>query len=427
MFFFFEYQQLNNIPVIRKAFEMICYKKMLKDGYMDMTEYINGMIQKEVMLFELTSIKSKYKFLYENDIPNMDNVYNFWLENGNNNALTNEKLSFTEARAIINWVYIVLSNDYEKIEFTKDLFSAIKDFNNIDFEIDYKDGVLYNAKKIEIKIVRTLSMFNTAIKSTTSVKGNKIVFRGHSSANYFLLPSIMRKESWLSNEHKIYNEILIECPNYFINYNTHLETLVQMQHYGIPTRLLDITNNPLVALYFACNSNKDQLGEVIVLSERIDNIKYPNSDCVSILSSLPLLTQKDKNDLSRLIECGVSIESFNEYEKTKKLLHEIKTEKPAFQSKIVPDTVKNCYFVYALKNNQRIIKQDGAFIVCGLIEHDIELINSYRYQNKDGKRIIILVKNKDKILKELDKISINDATLFPEIESVANYIKRKYN
>ena len=39
---------------------------------------------------------------------------------------------------------------------------------------------------------------------------------------------------------------------------------------------------------------------------------------------------------------------------------------------------------------------------------------------------IIESKNKNKIIKELDKLSISKAVLFPEIEEVVEYIKKKY-
>ena len=41
-------------------------------------------------------------------------------------------------------------------------------------------------------------------------------------------------------------------PQSFSECKSALDYLVQMQHYGLPTRLLDMTTNPLVALYFAC-------------------------------------------------------------------------------------------------------------------------------------------------------------------------------
>ena len=106
------------------------------------------------------------------------------------------------------------------------------------------------------------------------------------------------------------------------------------------------------------------------------------------------------------------------------MLHEVRLEKPAFLSQIKKDQVLDSFVVYALKNNNRIVKQDGAFIICGLADN-YGMLNKYKYQNKN-KRVIILIDKKKKILEDLDRISINHSTLFPEIECVSDYIKNQY-
>ena len=107
-----------------------------------------------------------------------------------------------------------------------------------------------------------------------------------------------------------------------------------------------------------------------------------------------------------------------------RLLHEIRFEKPAFQPEIRKEDITSNYVVYALKNNKRIVKQDGAFIICGIGDTAYSLGN-FRYSN-NGKKVVLLVSGKNKIIKELEKYSINRASLFPEIECVADYIKQKY-
>lgn len=130
--------------------------------------------------------------------------------------------------------------------------------------------------------------------------GHTRFFRGHSKLSYKLEPSIYRLDPdqsprnpkyLINNEDKIIRDALTSCPDAFKTSDTLFQKLVKLQHYGYATRLLDLTSNALVALYFAAQSgiNTDSNdGELIVLDIPDAQIKYDDSDIVSILSAISL-------------------------------------------------------------------------------------------------------------------------------------------
>lgn len=90
-----------------------------------------------------------------------------------------------------------------------------------------------------------------------------MLFRGVSDSKYPLVPSVgrldIKKESSLEQFEKDSLKEFKRRSLPFLKFipETQLEWLFLAQHYGLPTRLLDWTLNPLVAIYFACSSNKD--------------------------------------------------------------------------------------------------------------------------------------------------------------------------
>lgn len=238
-------------------------------------------------------------------------------------------------------------------------------------------------------------------------------FRGHANQEWSAEPSIYRHNSFIKNEDIIFREIISSIPEEFSLSENTFQKLVKMQHYGLPTRLLDITENPLIALYFACidKNFRDKDGEILVYKASYQDIKYFDSDTVSILSNIAKMKYKFQNP-----------------ENIDILLHEIRQEKNGFLPNINPNDLSKVLFVKPLLDNQRIIRQDGAFMLFGIDEDKSEMAkisDDYKVQ-LENKGFIIDAGSKNKILKELEVLGIHHAKLFPEIDKIAEHIGRKY-
>ena len=112
--------------------------------------------------------------------------------------------------------------------------------------------------------IDVISRINQVIQRTTIA--DTLVFRGHSdaSSNYRLIPFIGRKKLAVErSENRMVTEMLTLRPKEFSGIQTDFDLLSKLQHFGLPTRLLDFTYNPLIALYFACLSEKYTDGRVI--------------------------------------------------------------------------------------------------------------------------------------------------------------------
>lgn len=265
--------------------------------------------------------------------------------------------------------------------------------------------------------IATLSEFFQRFEKHSSPAGRIDVYRGHADETFELTPSLFRRKQSRKDEKNIFRELISLHPNEFTSDRTVFEQLVRMQHHSLPTRLLDVTFNPLVALYFACKGHPSGDGQFIRISVPRFQLKYFDSDTVSCVSNLSNLSGIERDLIRRL----ANNQGLAQSRAGKRLLQFIRAEKPYFLPEIELEDLRKILVVKPKQSNRRILAQQGAFLLFGLT-------NVLKDNNEIDAKIVrttIPSDAKAAILRQLDKININESSLFPEIEKAALYIMQQ--
>ena len=242
----------------------------------------------------------------------------------------------------------------------------------------------------------------------------RLYFRGLSNFRYDLSPSINRQiksdsaETWISRELRLVEFAEQSIPELFTN-SLPAFLISNMQHYGIPTRMLDVTENAIVALYFAClNSEND--GKVVVF-EGIPVSAF--NPYVNIIADTYRLTRNEAI-------------SFDEY---RYLVY----KQPYTSTIVYPNwedrkgSVKDTKLIESLRSpiivdvgmlNQRQRNQNGKFIIFPNIIDNTGIKNEMiRITETDEivKAVITIPKeSKEKILNQLEYLGITESFIFPD-------------
>ncbi len=258
----------------------------------------------------------------------------------------------------------------------------------------------------------------------------KYVFRGFSKQDQ-LLPGIIRDSDYSNRE----KELLTYFEKYGSSYysaNSPIDFMSYAQHFGLPTRLIDFTRNPYIALSFALympkgskyKYNDDKDFYYIVYASREDNI---------VLDSLPINNGINNsifhtNSMAKqtCASIGLIDDYFsNNYLGTNPLTILSNSNYPLdiVNSKTTLEKIKQkrILFIEPNQSNQRIIMQQGLFMFPYCLdekEHsDIVRKNTHLIKIHKNARM--------ELLKYLETLGFDSFRLMPDLASICNAITRK--
>ncbi|OQB47870.1 MAG: FRG domain protein [bacterium ADurb.Bin157] len=268
-------------------------------------------------------------------------------------------------------------------------------------------------------------------KEKNKNRDSGIYYRGESK-NYGLssgTPSIGRNNK-LKNEYYYFRECERRLPNEFRECRTTFERLVKMQHYMMPTRLLDISLDPLSALFFCIYDDprskidtSEEDGILLIYKIPKETIKNHHSDAVSIISNIAVY-KFDDLDISFLNpDYENDRKAFNNAPSIKYLLHEIRAEKSYFQPWIDKKDLESVFCVHPLLDNPRIRMQQGAFLLFG-IDGNRNKLASIDKSKIICEKLLIPSKAKQRLRDELLMMGKTIDVIYPDWDGVTDYLNR---
>jgi hypothetical protein len=244
--------------------------------------------------------------------------------------------------------------------------------------------------------IRSVEHFLSEIKRVAGKGDYRLYFRGHGEPTETLVPSIGRKHYYLGQslcfDESAEKSLLMQFRRYAYEHFGRIpslwETLFLARHHGLPTRLLDWTSNPLVALYFAA-----------FYENEAQAFGSPGARPGAVKLNLDgtIWAIQRRNHI-------VELDVFNEP-----------------RSPLGTPGVK---LVFPFNPTPRMTAQSGIFTLHGDPWTDLTQSAGRRYPAKDLDiarliRWTVQSRNKTEIVLDLERLAINSRTLFPDLEGLA--------
>lgn len=249
-----------------------------------------------------------------------------------------------------------------------------------------------------------------------------------------------REEGYWKNERKLYEEAMRLNVASFTEDRTMTERVARMQHYGLPTRFADLSENALLSVCFAvggcANDGKkhsDEDGFVRVIKVSADKMKSFTSDIIIAISHLPLVDWQNIN-IDPETKNGLGY-----------LTYEIKQERPGFYEEDqdsdigqwLKDEIQQVWAFKPVVNNPRLRNQGGVFLAFGCRDgkeplHPTFSPADYHRAEAPSRGIVqvgfvrIPSTYKQMILEELRWFGMPEERIYPELDKVCEVLQKRY-
>jgi hypothetical protein len=265
-------------------------------------------------------------------------------------------------------------------------------------------------KVVEEK-VRSLPEFLALIEKAQTRPSKSLWYRGCGSAAHQLLPSLYRHKRLKTPDDlaNLERQLMTRFRQRSIPYHSRSladdwDTLFFMQHYGVPTRLLDWTENPLIALHFAlmgATNRPTKSGKVAYASEAVvwmlDPVGWNRHALRHVSYEGGVLTPDDEA---------------------------IKSYRPAPK---FAGMHNHPVSLYGAHNSARIVAQQGVFTIFGRDSEPMEKVfqaDNFPVQclTKFSVRKSLISQLRQSLLNH----GVTESVVFPDLEGLAREIKRVF-